>query len=275
MDIKYINHLNEELDLSGLPYLLQFSNAFDFSWEYETFGQTKRNCKIKNFTRQKKTVEAEIIIKAKDFEAALNRFAEITEKDIIAEKAGKLVFKNEMYLMCFLIESKNTHIHIKNKQNVKDIIIISPHPFWIKEMHRTFPAVAVAISEEHLDYPYDYSYDYAGSGDNATWFIDHYAESNFEMIIYGPCIDPRITINGHPYYVYDTVEKGEYIKINSEDNTVIKYRTNGTTKDLYDYRGKIEGSLFEKIPSGNLSLGRNGNFGFDLKLFLERSEPAW
>ena len=82
MDIKYINHLNEELDLSGLPYLLQFSNAFDFSWEYETFGQTKRNCKIKNFKRQKKNVEAEIIIKAKDFEAALNRFAEITEKDL-------------------------------------------------------------------------------------------------------------------------------------------------------------------------------------------------
>ena len=94
------------------------------------------------------------------------------------------------------------------------------------------------------------------------------------MIIFGPCIDPRITINGHVYQVFDTVEKGEYITINSINMTIIKNRNNGTTANLWDYQAKEE-SVFSPIPGNVISVNWSGTFGFDLTLFEERSEPAW
>lgn len=270
--LKYLNSQGEIIDFRDFDTQILEGNFHTYEWTYDgisrQYGQD-----IERFRKDPLKYEIVVAARGDGKEENLNRITEIIEYDIQNKKSAKLWW-GDYYLKCFIVSSATSPSE-KFYGAEKTLGVLAPYPFWLREIHRTFPAVTVAISEEYLDYPYDYSYDYAGSGDNATWFIDHYADSNFEMIIYGPCIDPRITINGHPYYVYDTVEKGEYIKVNSEDNTVIKYRTNGTTKDLYDYRGKIEGRLFEKIPSGNLSIGRNGNFGFDLKLFLERSEPAW
>ena len=95
------------------------------------------------------------------------------------------------------------------------------------------------------------------------------------MIIYGPCVDPRVGINGHIYQGYATVDKNDYLKSNSRENSVVQHRANGTQRDLYDYRVKITGSLFEPIMPGNVQEVWSGEFGFDLTLYCERSEPRW
>lgn len=95
------------------------------------------------------------------------------------------------------------------------------------------------------------------------------------MIIYGPCVDPRVAINGHIYQVYATLDENDYLKINSRENSVVQYLANGTQRDLYDYRVKITGSLFEPITPGNVRVVWSGEFGFDLTLYCERSEPRW
>ena len=106
------------------------------------------------------------------------------------------------------------------------------------------------------------------------WKVDHYAPCEFLMIIFGPVADPRIVINGHPYQVYDTLLENEYMQIDSRKNTVIKYMANGTRQNLYDLRAKME-SVFEPITPGNIAVNWPGSYGFDLTLYLERSEPRW
>ena len=68
---------------------------------------------------------------------------------------------------------------------------------------------------------------------------------------------------------FDSLEVNEYMVINSRNNTVIKYRSNGTTLNIYDLRAK-EQSIFKKIPPGKVSLNWWGAFGFTLTLYLQK-----
>ena len=96
-------------------------------------------------------------------------------------------------------------------------------------------------------------------------------ESDFRIIVYGPVVNPRIQINGHPYQVNDTLLVGEYMVIDSRNNTITKY-TGSQAINLFDFRDKAY-SVFQPIPGGTLRLNWTGLFGFDLTLFEERSEP--
>ena len=124
---------------------------------------------------------------------------------------------------------------------------------------------------------YDYNYDYTMPyGGDVIWNVDHYAQCEFLMTVFGPCVDPRVVINGHPYQVYVTLDENEYLQIDSRPNanTVVKYAANGIQQDVYDMRAKQE-SVFEPITAGNVRVVWPGDFGFDLTLFCERSEPRW
>lgn len=107
-----------------------------------------------------------------------------------------------------------------------------------------------------------------------TWDIEHVTASDFEMILYGPCVNPYVIINGHTYTVYTDLEAGEYLVIDSRAYTATKYLSNGTTQNMFNERGLAD-SIFEKIPSGLLRINWSGDFGFDLTLFLERREARW
>lgn len=91
------------------------------------------------------------------------------------------------------------------------------------------------------------------------------------MRMYGPCTDPCVTINGHPYQIITTLESGEYLEVDSKAQTIIKYMENGTTSNLYNSR-LFEYSVFKKIPCGESIINWNGTFGFELIVYMERSE---
>ena len=84
--------------------------------------------------------------------------------------------------------------------------------------------------------------------------------------------DPMILINGHSYQVYTSLEESDYMQINSRNNTIVKYRSDGVRQDIYDSRAKQQ-SVFDLITPGNIRVVWSGSFGFDLKLYCERSEP--
>lgn len=94
------------------------------------------------------------------------------------------------------------------------------------------------------------------------------------MVVYGPCANPRIMIGDHIYEVRDILENDEYAVISSKSKSVEKYLANGTKQNIF-YRRGTEQSVFEQIPPGNLQIHWNGEFGFDLILYKERSVPEW
>lgn len=95
-----------------------------------------------------------------------------------------------------------------------------------------------------------------------------------EMIIYGPCVNPKILINDYPYEFFVTLESREYLIIDSQRRTIRRYLTNGTVQNLFNQRAQKQ-TVFKRIPSGLLNINWSGDYGFDLTLFLNRREPPW
>lgn len=277
--LKYINSQGQEIDFRKFETQIYQAAFHSYAWTYE--GTVQRyGSTVDRFGKD--VLEYEMIVAARGEqstkEANLNYITEVTERDVIDNVQGKLYW-GDYYLSCNII-SANTVPSETFFGAEKTMGVFAPFPFWIKEETRQFfPAGSGRGSTAtFLDYPYDYSYDYTPPiAGVESWNVNHYAASDFTMTIFGACENPRVLINGWAYEVFDTLESGEYIIIDSRNNpvpSVTKYRTNGTTVSLWSKRG-LEQSIFEPIPGGNLTINWNGTFGFNITLFEQRSEPAW
>lgn len=269
----------EEINLSGEHIKAHIKTAGFYDYEYEVNEiELASGIAVSGFSRKSKQYDLILDFRGNSDERAdaAEKFLSITNRDIVNQKIGKLYFK-EHYLNCFIVSSEYENAG-RSRVVRKTAGIYAPRPIWITESKRSFPKLISGSgeSDEFLDYEHDYNYDYAMPyGGDVTWQVDHYAPCEYEMIVYGPCVDPRVVINGHIYQVYATLDENDYLKINSRENSVVQYLANGTQRDLYDYRVKITGSLFDPITPGNVRVVWSGEFGFDLTLFCERSEPRW
>ena len=199
------------------------------------------------------------------------------ERDIATGTPGKLYF-GKYYIECFIVESDTYVSETQNNWSDNEIEIYCPSGFWITESTKSFTTAGSQSGAvyEFLDYPYDYDYDYAPDFYPPEIInIDHYADCKFLLKIYGPAIDPSVTINGIERKVYVTLEEGQYLLIDARDKTVKRILIDGTALDAFDNRKKAGKSIFTPMIPGLNTITWNHNFGFDLTIFKERSEPQW
>lgn len=276
-NIVYVNHQGEKIEFGKNGMFIRESDLLDYTWK-----AVEENKKLSGFERTIANKTVSIVVKKdtmEEFAESCNRFFEVTEKDVLAEKNGRFVI-GDYYLSCYVLEvKKSKYVKNSNYTNVK-IKIVSPYPFWCREKTSHFfqkdkkPAVS-SDTDEYLYYAYSYPYRYSMPADVGHLQNDHYAACDFKMIIYGPCENPSIRINGHLYEVTVVLYPGEYLVIDSRDNTVIRYLIDGRTDNRFNFRNK-ENDLFQKIPAGRCAvLWNTAAYGFDVTLFQERSEPQW
>jgi len=262
------------IDLTQFETAIYKANFHAYEWGYA--GTEKAlGVEIDQFTRDPLAYEMTIAVRGNEAnkKKTLNNILEITERDVINMTPGKLYW-NEHYLECYVIASE-TYPSEDFHGAERTMTVLAPYPFWIKENVKQFYKKESQQGSSDLDFPYDYSHDFAPSlTGQTTWKTDHYAPSEFEMMIYGPCINPRVLIEGHGYQVYGEYQSTDVIIINSRKGTIIKCMQGGSEQNIFDMRKKDE-SVFEKIPAGTIAVTWSGDFGFELKLFQERSEPAW
>lgn len=274
---KYVTGTGNETFILNQSYevMIGSCNPHSSEWNYESI-EKKYGIEITSFGKD--PIEIPITMKYRGTEQEIyqnvDSFFEASERDVINMTPGRLYIADEYVTGFFLSHSSSQSNEFYGVQEELNFLV--PHPFWIKEETKSFVPIKESENPDgFLDYEYDYLYDYsAPDGGNVIWKVDHYAPCEFLMTIFGPVADPRIVINGHPYKVYDTLLENEYMQIDSRKNKVIKYMTNGTRQDLYDLRAKME-SVFEPITPGNIAVNWPGSYGFDLTLYLERSEPRW
>lgn len=270
--LKYVNSQNETIDFRSFETQIYAGNFHSYKWKYEGTTQSY-GIDVEDYAKD--PLELEMIVAARTADRAeqLNRILEITEYDVVNKRRGRLYW-GDYYIECNVMESDTapSEDFFGAERTMK---IIAPRAFWVRENKKSFYAGGQETEEGGLNYAYNYAYNYAGRSKGAArWDTGHFAESEFQLIIYGPCVNPRINIAGHPYQLLDTIEKNEYATINSRDLTITKNRSNGTIGDIWDKQAK-EDSVFQKIPGGVIDIGWNGNFGFDLTIYQERSEPEW
>lgn len=286
MDFYYINNRGERIDLSDYPYIFQEGDLLNWVYSYSTDSLATRDVTY-GYKMAAKTIPVKVAVlcdytipleeRKTQWREAVDHLADVVQADVIDEKDGRLYTDTGFYLPCKIIGSEKTDWRMGLPIMFNTLTILADNPVWIREETKDFfPQSEVPAPEDgFLDYEYDYQYDYTSQKiGTSDWYIDHYQPSEFEMTIFGPCVNPRILIDGYPYEVFDTLENNEYIVIDSRQNSVIKHLSNGTVQDLYDLRAKEE-SVFEPIPSGYLNLSWSGLFGFEITLYIERGEPRW
>lgn len=278
MDIYYVNSKGIRLDLLKPPYMLQTGDIFDYEWGYESVDTSALAGRITDFTRgiKEKSLTLSILNYSREaYYKAINAFHETVEYDVLNKTPGKL-FIGEQYLQCYIISSKKTEWENDIELLDNDIEVVAEYPFWITERKFEFKPSTGEQTGEYLDFDFDVQFDLLGD-EKGVGNIDfeHYSSCNFLMTVYGPCTNPRITIGGNIYEVKTKLDTGEYLLIDSRAGTIYRVRVNGIKVNEFDSRNTEEGSVFKKIQPGYNLISWDGTFGFDLLLYVERSEPEW
>lgn len=272
MIIKYVNNIGQEVNLNEMPYKMLVSDILNYEWEVITSSN-----KITGFGYKVREKKLNIDVHRSKLNGArknMGILTEIFEKDILADNPGKL-YIDEQYMSCYIKSSD------KDNWETDQIIqceygIITDFPFWITEQKQEFKKEVEGKGGVYLDFPFDFPFDLTGDEKGiGNVQLEHYAACDFLLTIYGPCLNPRIVIGNNLYEVKTKLDEGEYLIIDSGAGTVIRVRENGAKVNEFDNRVTTPNSPFEKIQPGYNLISWDGSFGFDLMLYIERSEPKW
>ena len=257
----YKNSRGDILNLLEYPFCAADAEFFNSDWTEST-------------SVYERTVQVDVWgTDDNDFAKNMEHLYSVISVDAEEATYGRL-YVNDTFLRCRVQASKKTNWKGYVYSEV-ELTFTAPELAWVREEKKTFVPQEESTAADGLDFTFDFPFDFADPRrGSAAWEIDHVTASDFQMIVYGPCVNPKVLINDHAYEVFTTLEANEYMIIDSRDYTAYKYLTNGTEQSLFDNRG-LEQSIFEKIPSGMLRINWSGDFGFDLTLFLERREAQW
>lgn len=275
MEIYYVNHAGQRVDFTGENYkMLAVSDLFDYRWEYTTTGVSTFH--IASFNKRFVERLVPLVISAEtkaEYYQKITIFLEIIDSDVSSGVPGRL-YVGETYLQCFFVASEKPKRYLNTRTTTINLRLIAENGNWICEERKRFLPVAASVREDGLDYPHDYTFDFCSNLTNQRMVNSNYAASDFEMIIYGPCLNPAISVGMHTYEVEADLRTGEYMVVNSLAKKVYKTKNDGEQVNLFYARGR-DYYIFEKIPSGAVSVSWSGSFGFDITLLSERSEPVW
>lgn len=267
---KYVNCLNETFCLDQNNVFIQDNDLHDYSW-----SATSKNDRISSFKKGINSKKITVIIKGKSSEECnqiANKMFNVMEKDVLHVQHGKL-FIGDYYIKCYVTSSKKDE-YVRATGYLKITLKLSTDlPFWTKETSSTFN-YGTGTSGENLDFNRDFPSDYTSNLIGKQLNNMDFVPSNFRINIYGPCENPKITIAGHDYEIYASVEQNEYITIDSVLKTIYLTHTDGTLENCFNKRNK-DSYIFEKIPEGVSNVSANGIFKFEVILLEERGEPKW
>lgn len=277
MEIYYLSAKGEKLNLTEWPYRIQTGDILNYKKSY-TFFNASHGGVIQGFNSEVSERNVVLTVAARtmdEYYNSLNHFYRIVDSDVVNLTPGRL-YVNGQYMRCYIFGSEKTEWEYGCNFLDNTIFIVSGNPQWVTESTKAFHPVGSDTGYPHLDYPYDYDYDYAPDIISVGHInLDHYAPCKYLLKIYGPAINPAVTIGGIVRQVYTTLEAGQYLLIDSRDKTVKRVLNDGAVLSEFDNRRRGTKSIFEPITPGMNGVTWNNAFGFDLTLFIERSEPEW
>lgn len=271
--VKYVNHLNEVFDFGKNGVFVNANELHNFEWKV-----TKRNNRISALDKGIQNRKIPVTIISKDDAEGIrarNRLFEIAEKDNFAMQYGK-IYIGDYYMRCFVTKSQKKNYLNTKRYMTTTLTVSTDFPLWVRESTIPFRKLGEGGggAGAFLDYGFDFPFDFMAETASGSLVSGGVADSNFRMIIYGACIDPVVYINGHAYGVECTVNAGEYLTIDSVTKKIYLTAKDGTTTNLFNKRNR-ESYIFKLIPPGQNNVTWEGDYGIDIILLEERSEPKW
>ena len=203
----YENHLGQRFDGSANGVYLNQSDLRDYGWDYSTI-----NGKITRFYRGIMERSLPLVVHGSTADEAVavkNRLHEIAEVDIVEAIPGK-IFIGDYYTMGYIKASTKANYARLRKHAKITLTLLSDDPAWYRdETHSFFSGSGSVAPVEGMGYPYDYPYDYAGSTSARTIKCDSVGSNAFKLRIYGPAVNPSVSIGGHIYAINGTLAAKE------------------------------------------------------------------
>ena len=135
---------------------------------------------------------------------------------------------------------------------------------------------------EFLDLPYDLPYDLGVPSTRRYVDVGEWGAAPLRFVVYGPCVNPAVRIDGNWYRVDVTVPDGGYLVVDplATPRSVTLVAADGSTTDAFAKarRGNGLGSgeyIFQPASPGVHEVEWDRSFGFDLTWYEEEGEPPW
>ena len=273
--IYYYDHNNNlKLTLNSYPYYTEWSDLRDWAWGYnEQFG------KYNSFRRDKH--ERSLIIGiGGDYLKAHDDLCDIFAADIIAGKPGQLRV-NGWVLNCYIVEAEYEYGNALSRK--AEFKVMSEDPSWIRTNTRVLSGDSGGVVDN--DYGRDYTLENSilGRGYNYGYSLTqvHTVEINlpgsqngYEIMFYGPIVNPVIFLNGWPVQVNVTLTAGQRLRVvsNGSEKTIKILSATGVETDAFIYRSKTYSPFVDIGQHTEVSFG---DFRFDFTTIERRSEPTW
>ena len=264
------------IDLMGDGvYAQDPENLTATEWKYSTISGVNGLGRIKRF--YKDTQECSLTLgimadNAEEFNRIMYKLHQTFDRDVRRMKPGKLWW-NDFYKEVFAIETSHAEFEELFDAVDREVTFISVYPYWVRKT--TFPFVDTADLAGSFDYD-DYDYEHDFDLEEIVEAVENNCidKANFEIIFYGPCQNPSVTIGGHLYEVLTDLTDGEYVTVNSLHKTIVQYDIDGEAENVFYLRGRDE-YIFEPIPSGTIPISRSKDLKLAITIYDERGEPEW
>ena len=273
--IKHINSVGESIDSYSSHIFMNYNDLRDFVWKVK-----RENDKIVGFEKgmETKTVPFYILCREDEADDLKDKFFEHFEIDVLSNKPGYFEI-NGYKFYCYSTESRKSE-YLASKGCLKiDMKFETDQPSWIKEtsyvLNYESKKMMNAMSANPKRYTYTYPYKYTSNKKNLQVINDAIGKSDVIIRMFGPATEPFVNINGVMYKVMSSVIDGEYIEINTEKRTIIKYTEYGEKTNLYNFRAKETSDFFAKVPSGLLTITSSDMTSAEVVILEKRSEPKW
>ena len=270
--LKYKNHMNEVFEFGKDGIFVNTNDLHDYEWDVSTRGN--RISALKYVVRNKKLPVVIICPTEAQSIAAKNKLFEVAEKDVLALQHGQIIL-GDYYFKCYVTKSEKKEYLTNNRYLKLTLTLTSDFPYWVRETTTSYGVVEDSgEGQEFLDYSMDFPIDYFSDMASKPVTNSGFVASNFRLVVYGPCVNPSVTIADHTYQVNCTINENEHLTIDSSAKKIFLTAQDGTITNQFNNRNRAS-YIFEKIPSGQNAVSWNGDFGFDIILLEERSEPKW
>lgn len=271
--LNFINHIGETLEFGKNNVFVNYSELHDYRWQFTQDGD--KISVLKRGIVQKAVPVIVACGNADEGVQTINRLMEYSEKDILVKSPGRIIV-GQYYLPSYIMGSTKEDYLVKRGFLKATLEVLTDQPAWVKETKFSFNyGSGHHMSGKDMDFNSDFPYDYSNPFD--ARYIDNpgFTGSDFRMVIYGECEDPRIGVGGNVYEM-ENVEIGthEFLTIDSKKKTIILTKADGTTENKFKFRSR-DYYIFEKMPPGETLVTWNGDYKFDIVLYEERSEPKW
>lgn len=267
-NLKYINHLGEVVDFGKENIIINENDFRDYKWTYSNlYGR------VTNFTKSIISKKLPVVIFGENQKETLNSIFEVMEKDVLAEKSGKM-YVGDYYINGYFFASTKKD-YTKDGSTTLDLQFVTDESYWKKEyvyIHRKNDDSE--NDDRGLGYAFDYPYDYMSSYSTQNMVNPTFVDSNFIIKVYGTATNPEITINSHLYKVNTTLELNEYLAINSITKEIYKVSSVGEKINLFGSRDTAN-YIFQKLSPGTNTITMATDYDIDIIIVEERSEPKW